>query len=77
MAERKAGELLDALNVTLDLEDSDMVTDVVVLAKNVCSDGEVSLVIGKSETTSWLEQLGLVYAAADILRSSGFEQRRD
>lgn len=73
MADRKTGELLDALNVTLDIDDGDMVTDVVILAKNVMADGEVSLIIGKSEATSWLEQLGLVYAASDIIRQGGYQ----
>jgi hypothetical protein len=77
MADRKAGELLDALDVTLDLEDGDMVTDAVVLAKCVTADGQVNLLIGKSDATSWLEQLGLVYAAADIIRQGGYEQRSD
>jgi hypothetical protein len=77
MSERKAGELLDALNVCLDMEDTDMVTDVVVIAKNVMADGGVSLIVGKSESTSWLEQLGLIYAASDIMRQTNFERPGD
>lgn len=77
MADRKAGELLDALNVTLEVDDTDMVTDAIVIAKNVMANGEVSVIIGKSESTSWLEQLGLVYAAADIMREGGYERAGD
>ena len=75
--ERKVGELIDALNVTLDFDDGDMITDVVVLVKNVQADGAVCLGIGKSESTSWLEQLGLVYAAADVIRQGEFSPRDD
>jgi hypothetical protein len=72
VAERKVGELLDSLNTTLDVDDADMVTDVVVLAKIVLPDGRVSIGIGKSESTTWLDQLGLVYAAGDIIRNGDY-----
>lgn len=77
MAERTVGDLLDKLGLTLDLDDDDMVTNVVVIAKNVMGDGQVSLIIGKSEGTTWLEQLGLIYAASDIIRQGGYEQAGD
>ena len=75
MAARKAGELIDALNVTLDIQDGDMVTDVVVLMKNVLADGAVSVVVATSEATSWLEQLGLITAASDIIRQGRYEEQ--
>jgi hypothetical protein len=74
VADRQVGELLDSLGTTLDIDDGDMVTDAIVIAKIVLPDGRVSLGIGKSESTTWLEQLGLVYAAADIIRQSGYHQ---
>lgn len=74
MAERKVGDLLDKLGLTVDIEDDDMVTNVVVIAKNVMGDGQVSVIIGKSEGTTWLDQLGLVEAARDIMRQGGYEQ---
>lgn len=72
MSEKKIGELLDSLNATLDINDSDMVTDVIVIAKIVLPDGQVSVGIGKSETTTWLDQLGLIHGAIGIIGQSRY-----
>jgi hypothetical protein len=77
MAEKKIGELLDSLNTTLELDDGDMVTDVVIIAKIVLPDGAVSLGIGQSETTTWLDQLGLVHGAIGVIRQGRFTQGDD
>lgn len=74
MADQKVGVLLDNLGVTMALSDGDMVTDVVVIAKNVSAAGEVSLIIGKSEATSWIDEIGLIHAAVDVMRG-GYEPR--
>lgn len=70
MEAQKIGNLLDQLGVTLEFDGGDMVTDVVILAKIVTSDGSVAVGIGTSESTSWLEQLGLLSAASDIMRAN-------
>ncbi len=77
MGERKIGALLDSLGVTLDISDTDMVTDVVVIAKNVLASGEVSITIGKSESTTWFDKQALIIIAGDIERQNEFEQRED
>jgi hypothetical protein len=76
MPEQKVGELLDSLGVTIDLADGDMVSDAIVIAKTITAEGEVGLVITKSEATSWIDELGLMAAAQQIMQcGSGFEQR--
>lgn len=62
------GQLLDSLGVTLDLGDGDIVPDAIVVAKVVEADGSVKVAIGSSEATTWLDELGLVTAASDIVR---------
>lgn len=65
-----SGPILDGLGVTLDIEEGDLVETAVVIAKILCNDGHTSLVIGSSDGSSWLEHLGLVTAAADLIRPS-------
>jgi hypothetical protein len=69
----KIGLLLDSLGVTMQLREGDMVTDAVVIAKIVGGDGTVAVGMGLSESSSWLDQLGLIAAAADLVRNSGPE----
>jgi len=76
MTMQPVGDLLDSLGVTLHLNDGDMVPDVVVVAKVVDEHGEVSVGIGISESMSWVDQLGLLTAAADIARRD-YTQRDD
>lgn len=56
-------ELIGRMNVRMDLEDDDLVTDVVVIAKVLGADGEVSLGLAISEGTNWLDELALLTAA--------------
>lgn len=77
MTAQPAAPILDGLGVTLDLDDGDLVANAIVLAKVVGSDGQVGLVISDDTTTTWLDQLALVTAAQDILRSGQFTERDD
>lgn len=70
MAEQKIGYLLDSLGITLDLAEDDLITDAVVLIKIVGGEGGVGLGIANSEGCSWLEQLGLITAADQVIRNS-------
>lgn len=65
-----AGPILDGLGVTFDLDEGDLVATAVVLSKVLCADGTVSMMIGTSEGSTWLEHLGLITAAADLIRPS-------
>lgn len=77
MAEQKIGDLLDSLNTTLDLDSGDMVTDIIVIAKVVSAKGGVSIGIGQSESTTWLDELGLVHGALGIIQQNRFTQDGD
>jgi hypothetical protein len=72
MAEQPAAPILDGLHLTLDLADGDLVANAVVVAKVVADDGQVGVVISNSEGTSWLDQLALIVAASEIVRSNQF-----
>jgi hypothetical protein len=56
----KIGQLLDNLGLEVDIDDSDMVTDVVVLAKVVTEDGRVALAMGASNEHDGIMQRGLL-----------------
>lgn len=77
MPDQPAGPILDGLGVHLTLEDGGLVAAAMVLAKTVDSDGTVGLVIADSEGMSWLDRLGMVAAAKDIIGSGSYETRGD
>lgn len=76
MGQHRVGDLVDSLGVTLEYDEDDMIPDVVVLAKIVAADGGVSVGIGSSETLSWIDQIGVLTAASDIVRQ-GYQRRED
>jgi ethanolamine utilization protein EutA (predicted chaperonin) len=63
VADQKIGELLDALGVTIDLDEGDMPVDAHVLLKIVKADGTVSLVKAVSESLDWITLVGMLTAA--------------
>lgn len=66
------GQIIDAEGVCFDLDDGDLVAGVVVLAKVVsAADGSVSLGYGSSESSTWLDDLGLITAAAQLVQAGG------
>lgn len=77
MAVQPAGPIIDGLGITVDLAPGDLIASAMLLAKVVTGDGQVTLLIAESESMSWLDQLGLVAAAGDVIRSDGFEQHDD
>ncbi len=70
MTVQPAGQILDGLGVTFDLDDGDLVHSAIVISRVLCEDGSTSLCIGSSDGCGWLDQLGLVTAAGDLLRPS-------
>jgi hypothetical protein len=61
VTDQPAGPLLDALAVTLDIEDGDQLTEVLVLGKVTnFESGDTGLVIGTSEGLDWIAQHGLI-----------------
>lgn len=77
MEKRKIGDLIDSFGVLVRTDDGDMITDVVVIAKVVQADGSVAVAVASGETTSWLDQLGLIGAAMQIERSNPIMRDED
>lgn len=70
MADHPAGQLLDALGVTITLADGQQLVEAVVVGKAIGFDDverSTSLVIGSSDGLDWIAQRGLVAAANDVL----------
>jgi hypothetical protein len=77
MAEQPVGQLLDALGVTVDLDDGDMPVDAHVMIKAVKGDGTVTLIKGVSESLDWISALGMLTAALEIENSGYISSSRD
>ena len=70
------GGLIDRMNVRLDLEPDDLVTDVVLICKVVSADGDTSLGLATSEGLCWIDQLGLMTAAMSAF-NQGYTRSSD
>ena len=77
MAEQPIGPILDGLDITIDLDDGELVENVLVLAKTVDQAGAVALTIANSAGMSWIEQLGLLAAAQHVLNGGTCEHPDD
>jgi len=63
----QVGSLVDSLGVEIrTLDDGDMVTDVLLIAKVVDAEGSVRLALAWSDGMSWIERLGMITAAQGI-----------
>lgn len=58
--------IVESLGVTLTLEDDDLVTDAVLIAKVVEADGTERLALTWSDGMSWVTRYGLLTAAVAI-----------
>jgi len=72
-----AGPLLDALGVTLDLEDGQQLTEAIILGKVIDftddEPGRAGLIISKS-SIDWISQRSLLSAAQRILAAEPFDE---
>lgn len=76
MAAEPIGQILDALGVTLDLDEGDMAVDAHVLVKIVKADGSVSLVKAVSESLDWITLVGMLTAALHV-ENNGYANSRE
>jgi hypothetical protein len=76
MAEQRIGSALDALGVSADLDDTDMVADALVILKVVQDDGSIALSIGATDSRDWISQSGLLHAALEVTHT-GYTRDRD
>lgn len=72
MTEQPVGPILDGLGVTMPLDDGDLIESALVISKCVLADGTVTVAISDSVGMSWLEQLGLIAAATQIVNDRPF-----
>jgi hypothetical protein len=63
---------LDQLGIDLDLDEHDLVSDAVLIAKVHKPDGGVRVVMRASAGTDWVTQRGLIAVANDV-DSGGYE----
>lgn len=75
---RTLGQIIDDLGVTMEsLDDTCLISDVVVLAKTVRMDtGRVSLFTAHSTNISWIEKVGML-RAAEAIENSGYSEAND
>lgn len=66
MADQKIGQAIDALGVTADLDDEDMVVDCIVLLKVLQADGSIAMSIGVTDSTDWINRSGLLHSALEL-----------
>ena len=62
------------LGISLDLDDGDLISDAVLIAKVHKPDGTVVIASKATEGTDWVTRRGLVAAAADV-ESGGYTER--
>lgn len=68
MSEQPIGPLLDALGVTIELEDNQQLTEVLVLGKGTdFATNETALVLAASPGCDWIAQRGLLSAAQFVV----------
>lgn len=73
----KIGRILDGLGVELSLDDSDLVESAVVIVKVLSEAGETSVGLAESDGCSWVEQLGLITAARNIVEAPPVPRNAD
>lgn len=77
MSDKPVGPVIDGLGVTLDLDDDDLVTSALVVAKVIAADGTVSLFLGESDGLCWIDRAGLLSAAQNVTQQVPFVERED
>lgn len=70
--DQPAGPIVDGLGITLDIEEDALVSDAVLIAKIVTSDGSTQVAISDSTAMDWLTQYGLIKAAERIVDTQQF-----
>jgi hypothetical protein len=74
MSDQPAGQLLDALGVTLNIKDDQQLTEVVVISKATdFGTGGTNVIISTSDGLDWVAQLGLIHAARLICDQAPIE----
>jgi hypothetical protein len=72
MADQPIGPILDGLGITIDVDQGDLIETALVISKCILADGHVTVCLSDSAGMSWLEQLGLIAAATQIVNDRPF-----
>ncbi|KAB2384745.1 hypothetical protein [Actinomadura montaniterrae] len=62
------------LGIALDLDEGDLISDAVLIAKIHKADGAVIVASKASDGTDWVTRRGLIAAAGDV-ESGGYQER--
>lgn len=73
----KLKDALETLDITFEIDDEAMLTDVVVIARVSRVNGNTSMVYASTQGTDHITRLGLVTAAQRILGDDWRERRED
>lgn len=63
------GQTIDERGITTPLDESDIVTDIVVIYEVLSENGDKSIRIARDEHTNWLKEVGMVSIANQIVLS--------
>lgn len=77
MTDQNIGPILDGLGASIELDEGDLISSALVIAKVVDPTGEVSLSLSASDGLSWIDQNGLVASAQQILNQRLIGLRED
>ena len=71
------GDDLTKLGLRVELEDGDLIAGVVVVAKVISENGNVTVTVQASDGTSWLDQLALIAAAHNYVQTERWHTSDD
>lgn len=57
------GELIDSRGLSFHLEDSEIITDIIVIAEILGDDGEMAIGVISDEHNNWLKEFGMLHMA--------------
>lgn len=63
-----AAPIVEGLELRLDITEGSLVANAILIAKVIDENGNVGISISNSPGTSWLDELGLVTAAAEMIK---------
>lgn len=74
MSERTPlGPIIDSLGITAGLDEHDMITDILIVAKVVNADSDLTAVGIFHNRLDWVTQLGLITAADHVIRGGDLQ----
>ena len=66
---QRIGQMIDSLGVTADIHEGDLYPSVIVIMKVIGADGGSGIIMETSEGCGWLDQVGMMAVASEIIRT--------